>query len=83
MNFTVSSTELLHGLLSGLRVISNKTTTPILDNFLFVLRGNSLEVTASDSETTLRTVITVDEVAEEGSAAVPAKILTDSLKEFS
>ena len=48
MNFTISSTELLHGLLSGLRVISNKTTTPILDNFLFVLRGTSLEVTASD-----------------------------------
>ena len=82
MNFTISSTELLHGLLSGLRVISNKTTTPILDNFLFVLKGNSLEVTASDSETTLRTVITVDEVVEEGSAAVPARILTDSLKEF-
>ena len=82
MNFIVSSTELLRGLLSGLRVISNKTTTPILDNFLFVLRGNSLEVTASDSETTLRTVIPVDEVMEEGSAAVPAKILTDSLKEF-
>lgn len=82
MNFTISSTELLRGLLSGLRVISNKTTTPILDNFLFVLRGNTLEVTASDSETTLRTVITVDEVGEEGSAAVPAKILTDSLKEF-
>ena len=82
MNFTISSTELLHGLLSGLRVISNKTTTPILDNFLFVLRGSSLEVTASDSETTLKTVIPVDEVREEGGAAVPAKILTDSLKEF-
>ena len=50
MNFTISSTELLHGLLSGLRVISNKTTTPILDNFLFVLRGSSLEVTASRKE---------------------------------
>ncbi|HIZ86468.1 MAG TPA: DNA polymerase III subunit beta [Candidatus Coprenecus stercoravium] len=82
MNFTISSTELLRGLLSGLRVISTKTTTPILDNFLFVLKGTSLEVTASDSETTLKTVIPVDEVREEGSAAVPAKILTDSLKEF-
>ncbi len=82
MNFTISSTELLHGLVSGLRVISNKTTAPILDNFLFILRGASLEITASDSETTLKTVIPVDEVKEEGAAAVPAKILTDSLKEF-
>ena len=39
-------------------------------------------MTASDSETTLKTSIPVDEVREEGAAAVPAKILTDSLKEF-
>lgn len=81
MNFIVSSTDLLHGMLSGLRVIT-KTTTPILDNFLFELKGNTLEITASDSETILKTSITVDETREEGSIAVPAKILTDSLKEF-
>lgn len=81
MKFIVSSTELLHGLLSGLRVIT-KTNTPILDNFLFVLKGDNLEVTASDSETILKTTIKVDKVIEEGSIAVPSKILTDSLKEF-
>ena len=47
MNFTVSSSELLHGLLAGLKVIT-KTTSPILDNFLFELKGETLEVTASD-----------------------------------
>ncbi len=81
MNFIVSSTELLHCLLSGLRVIA-KTSTPILDNFLFTLRGKTLEVTSSDSETIMKAVITVDEAIEEGSVAVPAKLLTDSLKEF-
>ncbi len=81
MNFIVSSTELLHCLLSGLRVIA-KTTTPILDNFLFTLKGKTLEVTSSDSETIMKAVITVDEAIEEGSVAVPAKLLTDSLKEF-
>jgi DNA polymerase III subunit beta len=82
MKFTVSSSELLHGLLSVSRVISNKNTLPILDNFLFVLNGNSLEVTASDLEMTLKTTITIDDVKEEGEIAVPAKLLTDSLKEF-
>lgn len=81
MNFTVSSSELLQGLLSGLRVIT-KTTSPILDNFLFVLKNNKLEVTASDSETILKSVIDIENVEEEGSIAIPAKILTDSLKEF-
>lgn len=81
MKFIVSSSELLHGLLAGLKVIT-KTTTPILDNFLFELKGDTLEVTASDSETILKTSIHIDNVIEEGSIAVPAKILTDSLKEF-
>ena len=81
MNFTVSSSELLHGLLAGLKVIT-KTTSPILDNFLFELKGETLEVTASDSETVLKTSIHIDNVIEEGAIAVPAKIITDSLKEF-
>lgn len=81
MKFIISSTELLHGLLSGLRVIT-KTNTPILDNFLFTLKGDILEVTASDSETILKTSIKVDKTEEEGAIAVPSKILTDSLKEF-
>lgn len=82
MKFTVSSSELLHGLLSVSRVISTKNTLPILDNFLFVLNGNTLEVTASDLEMTLKTTIKIDDVKEEGEIAVPAKLLTDSLKEF-
>ena len=82
MKFTVSSSELLHGLLSVSRVISTKNRRPILDNFLFVLNGNTLEVTASDLEMTLKTTITIEDVKEEGEIAVPAKLLTDSLKEF-
>ncbi|HIT49294.1 MAG TPA: DNA polymerase III subunit beta [Candidatus Coprenecus stercoripullorum] len=82
MRFIVSSSELLRGLLSVSRVISQKNAMHILDNFLFVLKGNTLEVTASDAEMTLRTVINIDNVSEEGSIAVPARLLTDSLKEF-
>jgi len=82
MKFTVSSSELLGGLVSVSKVISSKPAIAILDNFLFELGGNTLTVTASDGETTLRTAIEIAQVEEEGSVAVPAKLLTDSLKEF-
>jgi len=82
MKFVVSSSELLGRLQSVSRVIASKNTLPILDNFLFNLAGDSLTITASDLETTLRTSMKPDTVLEEGSVAIPARILTDSLKEF-
>ncbi|MBQ0025508.1 MAG: DNA polymerase III subunit beta [Bacteroidales bacterium] len=82
MKFTVSSSELLSGLMSVSKVIVPKPTNSILENFLFELKGNTLTVTASDGETTLKTNVEIAQVESEGSAAVPAKLLTDSLKEF-
>ena len=82
MKFIVSSTDLLQGLLSVQKVIASKSSLPILDNFLFVLEGNTLTVTGSDAETTLKTILTINEVMEGGEIAVPAKLLTDSLKEL-
>lgn len=82
MRFIVSSTDLLQGLLSVQKVIASKNALPILDNFLFVLDGNSLTITGSDAETTLKTILTINEVMEGGEIAVPAKLLTDSLKEL-
>lgn len=82
MKFTVSSSDLLEGLVSVSKVISNKPTLAILENFLFELDSNTLTVTASDGETTLRNSIVMESVSEVGRTAVPAKLLTDSLKEF-
>ena len=82
MKFVASSTELLSRLQAVSRVISSKNTLPILDNFLFNLKGNELTITASDLETTLITTLTLDNIEGEGIIAVPAKILTDTLKEF-
>ena len=82
MRFVLSSSELLRGLVSVSRVLANKPALAILDNFLFDLKDNSLTVTASDGETTLRTSLPVEQVLEEGAAAVPARLLIDSLKEF-
>ncbi len=82
MKFVISSTELLGHLQAISRVISNKNTLPILDNFLFQLSNNELKITASDLETTLITTINLENVTDEGSLAIPARILTDTLKEF-
>lgn len=80
MKFNVSSAELLKGLMDVSKAIPAKSALPILENFLFSLQGNVLEVTASDSELTLRTSIEVDSTQEEGSIAVPARHVTDLLK---
>ncbi|KPK85438.1 MAG: DNA polymerase III subunit beta [Bacteroides sp. SM23_62_1] len=82
MKFVVSSTELLNHLQAVSRVISSKNTLPILDNFLFKLEDSELEITASDLETTLVTKMTLQNASEAGSIAIPARILTDTLKEF-
>lgn len=83
MKFVVSSTELLGHLQAISRVISSKNTLPILDNFLFNLSGNELEITASDLESTLITRMSLENTDGEGIIALPARILLDTLKEFS
>jgi DNA polymerase-3 subunit beta len=83
MKFVVSSSELLGHLQAISRVISSKNTLPILDNFLFNLSGNDLEITASDLESTLITRMKLENTDGDGTIALPARILLDSLKEFS
>ena len=82
MKFTISSTDLLKALLDVSKAIPAKSALPILENFLFVLKDGKLEITASDSELTLRTAIQPDDAAEDGSVAVPARHMMDLLKEL-
>jgi len=82
MKFVVSSTELLSHLSALSRVISSKSTMPILDNFLFQMSESELTITASDLESTLITSLTLDNIEGEGAIAVPAKLFIDTLKEF-
>ena len=81
MKFIVSSTYLLKQLQVLGGVINNSNTLPILDNFLFELNQNELTVSASDLETTMSSKLTVESDSE-GSVAVPAKLLLDTLKTF-
>ena len=82
MKLTISSTNLLKALMDVSKAIPSKSPLPILENFLFVLKGNMLEITASDSELTLRTRIEVESPEEDGAIAVPARHMTDLLKEL-
>ena len=82
MKFTVSSSALLSLLATTGKVISNKSSLPILEYFLMELKDGQLTVTTSDLETTLIGSITVDNVEREGVIAAPGKLMLDSLKEF-
>jgi DNA polymerase III subunit beta len=82
MKFVVSSTKLLNHLTAISKVVSSKSTMPILDNFLFRIENGELAITASDLESTLITHIELDNIEGEGVVAVPARLLTDTLKEF-
>ena len=82
MKLVISSSELLKGIMTVAKAIPSKSALPILENFLFVLKGNTLEITASESELTMKTSIEVENAEEEGQIAIPAKHLMDLLKEL-
>lgn len=82
MKFIVSSTLLLKNLQSISGVLSTNNTMPILDDFLFEVKENELEITASDLETTMQVSVGMTESEGTGSIAIPARILLDTLKTF-
>ncbi|MCW4469641.1 DNA polymerase III subunit beta [Flavobacterium sp. MFBS3-15] len=81
MKFIVSSSYLLKQLQVLGSVINSSNTLPILDNFLFELNGTELKVSASDLETTMSATLEIDSDSQ-GSVAVPAKLLLETLKTF-
>ncbi|NQX86792.1 MAG: DNA polymerase III subunit beta [Flavobacteriaceae bacterium] len=81
MKFIVSSKYLLKELQILGGVINNSNTLPILDNFLFNLDNTSLTISASDLDTTISSILEVDSDSQ-GSVAIPAKLLLDTLKTF-
>ena len=83
MKFNVSSSKLFSQLQAVSRVINNKNALPILDDVLFELVGNELKLTASDGETTVRTALEVEGADGGGKVASAAKLLLETLKEFS
>ncbi len=81
MKFIVSSSQLLKQLQVLGGVINSNNTLPILDNFLFEISKDLLKVSASDLETTMSAVVTVESDST-GSIAISARLLLDTLKTF-
>ena len=80
MRFSVNSDELMSRLTTASRVMASKNTAPMLDNFRFALTDSTLEITASDGESTMVTSMDVDNVEGSGKIALQAKLLLDTFK---
>src|SRR5690554_1084144 len=79
MKFIVSSSLLLKHLSAINGVVTTNPVVPILENFLFEIKGGVLTVTASDLQTSMITEIEL-EAKEDGNIAVPDKILMETLR---
>lgn len=82
MQFIVSSKKLFTKLQAAAQVINKKNTLPILDCFLLGLRGNVLNIAATDGEVRLVTKIEVQDAEGDVKIAVNAQTLVGALKEL-
>ena len=79
MKFTISSSELSAILNTSSSVIGSNSVLPIVEDFLFNIQGETLEITATNLENTI--VTTMDVSSEEDiKIAIPAKILIETMK---
>jgi DNA polymerase III subunit beta len=79
MKFTVESNELQKALIKISGVVPSKSTLPILENILFSLTSNLLLLVATDMEISMSATMEV-RGSENGSIAVPAKRVMDTLR---
>ncbi|MCQ2351091.1 MAG: DNA polymerase III subunit beta [Paludibacteraceae bacterium] len=83
MQFKVSSTLLCERLQAAAKFIPAKPSLSIYGYYLFSISGNQLTITASDADTTLITVLDIENSGSDGRVAMQSKVLTEVLKEFS
>ena len=83
MRFTVSSTALSNKLSALSRVINSKNALPILGDFVFDISGQTLTLTASDSENTMQTTVELTDADGEGRFAMGNHDLLEAVKGFS
>ena len=82
MRFTVSSTTLSSRLNTLSKVINSKNSMPILDCFLFEVQDGVLTITASDSENTMKSKISLDEYDTNGAFCITNRTILDAMKEL-
>ena len=82
MKFTVSSGELLSRLSVVGKAIATKSNIPILDHFLFTIKGDKLNIRGSDSEITIDTTLDISDVEGEGSYVIPGDKMSEYLRKL-
>lgn len=82
MKFTISSAVLNNRLQMLSKVINSKNSLPILDCFLFDVKGGDLHLTASDSENTMLSTLALEQHDGEGCFAVSNRKILEAMKEL-
>lgn len=81
MNFIIPSRELLNRLIEMGGLISNKPALPVLENFLFDIKDNTLTIYSTDMETSMVCSLSV-EASEDIKFAIPGKCCKMCLEVF-
>lgn len=79
MKFIVPSNDLLQHMLTVNGAIMSKPLIPILENFLFEIKDNTLTIFSTDLETSMTTTMPV-ESKEDIRVAVPSRLAIDTLR---
>lgn len=81
MKFKVNKDDINSCLQSLQSVVSSRNTLPVLGNVCFKAGNGQLELTATDMDLTVRTIIAAD-VAEAGATTLPAKRIFSIFREL-
>lgn len=78
MKIKILRSPFLEGLKTVQNVVASKTSLPVLQNVLLRAQGSTLEMTTSDLDMTVRTVVDC-EVMEGGESTLPVKLLFSTM----
>src|SRR3989344_6141788 len=81
MKIKTSKENLLSGIQIVQNIVSTRATLPILSNILIETKTNTLKLYATDLDIGISCEIPVD-ILEEGAITVPAKKISDIIKEL-
>lgn len=81
MKFNIASGELVKALSGVAGVVPSKATLPILENVLFESVEGKLRLTATDNEIYIVEHVAAD-IEQEGSVAIPARRLLDTMRQL-
>ena len=85
MKFTIAKNLLLENLNNTIKAVSTKNVIPILNGIKFELNSNGLELTASDSELTIKTFIDkkdITNIEKEGIVIIQSKYILDIIRKM-